>query len=350
MVVAVQRPRRESDLDTVLKGLQVVGGVLNIKDQLGAAERLKAQQDRQATLDARAQEKHELDVESAGLAKSAVERKLAKEERFAAGKLSPMEAQQEGLVESPKGLAGGITITDPETGLARTMVPKSQIESRQRSEALAEQRQFNNEMKLINLEMKKSQNEEKRRKLKNTAIEKLTNNFKKDGVPEMHAALRELDDLLDIDGDDDIDGVGATAKLPDLMVSNKGTNIRKKLANLFNVILKTRSGGAVTPQEAQRLVDELKGQMGSDLDIRQGLRNVRSGLRANIENRETGIDPEVLSAYRERAKSISSSDNLFKEISRDDARAIAKDELGFSNDDYQAELRRRGLVPNTAEK
>ena len=74
MAVAVQRPRQQTDdLTTVLRGLQVVSGVLNIKDQLGQAERLKAQQERQAQLDAMQQERFAMEKEQFGLAKSAAE-------------------------------------------------------------------------------------------------------------------------------------------------------------------------------------------------------------------------------------------------------------------------------------
>jgi len=57
MVVAVQQPqRKESDIDQIIKGLQIVGGIFNIKAQMDQAEQLKIERDRQAKADTMQQE------------------------------------------------------------------------------------------------------------------------------------------------------------------------------------------------------------------------------------------------------------------------------------------------------
>lgn len=143
MVVAVQRPRgEEGDLDKVLKGLQVVSGFLNVKDQLGAAERYKAQQERQAQADAMQQERFAMEKERFGLDKSAAERKLAKEERFAKGELTDVEAAQAGFVPAPAGIAASIQLREPRApgeigpaaGLARGFITEDEAKDIRRTE------------------------------------------------------------------------------------------------------------------------------------------------------------------------------------------------------------------------
>jgi hypothetical protein len=141
MAVQVFQPQRqESDLDQILRGLQLVGGVLNIKNEIAEAERLKAQEERNAQAGTREQEAFDL-------SKQAAARKLEKEERLARGELTPFEAAEAGLVEAPKGMVGGIPVREarlagdigPSAGLVRSMIPRSELQAMQQAQAKAEE-------------------------------------------------------------------------------------------------------------------------------------------------------------------------------------------------------------------
>ena len=91
-------------------------------------------------------------------------------------------------------------------------------------------------------------------------VSDLAKQVEKSGLPELGTTLKTLDEVLggidDVKGD--IPGVGPLdANKPDAALPPKGKQIRQLSAQLRNSILKARSGGAVTPQEATRLLQEL---------------------------------------------------------------------------------------------
>lgn len=154
---------------------------------------------------------------------------------------------------------------------------------------------------------------ETRRALKlNTDTEKLSNNLDKQGVPELGEALAAVEDALAPYKGKDVPGYGLTGQLPDLLVGEEANLLRQKVSRVGNAILKARSGGAVTPQEATRLLKELginETANGITLEARAdeqlfaGMEMVGDTLRERIKNIRGGYSPDVIEEYQGRGGS-----------------------------------------------
>lgn len=103
-------------------------------------------------------------------------------------------------------------------------------------------------------------------------------------------------------GEGDIAGYGpAVNALPSFLVSQAGKNNRQEISGLKNTILKARSGGAVTPQEAERLGSEIGDNIGSDdMLLRKGINNVSSTLAEKLANAQSAFSPEAIQLYEGR--------------------------------------------------
>jgi hypothetical protein len=92
----------------------------------------------------------------------------------------------------------------------------------------------------------------------------------------------------------DIAGAGATGKLPAFLLSAKGKEIKQTRDELKNQILKMRSGGTVTINEAGRLENALgSGVWNDDKQMIDGLKNFRSEFNSIAKTRMNGVDPNV---------------------------------------------------------
>lgn len=143
----------------------------------------------------------------------------------------------------------------------------------------------------------------------------ISKRFEKSGAPEMTDLLTRLNNLIPggLDSNEDIPGVGETAWAPQFLLSHEGQDVRQTATELSNVLLKYRSGGAVTPQESDRLREELAmGATKSDRQLRQAVKNVSAKLAAGIRNIEAGYNPNDLEVYRSRPGSVSSGNAIYQ--------------------------------------
>ncbi len=156
-------------------------------------------------------------------------------------------------------------------------------------------------------------------------VQKLSLQFGKNGIPESLNTLKRLDKLIIGGLDDpkgDIAGRGKTGNFPDFFLSPRGKELRQVTAELRNSILKMRSGGAVTPSEAARLLEELGLSGGfiptlkTDKQFITGLKRVRDKIRDKLATIEAGFDPETNKTFQDRfnlrtGQSLSSTDPFF---------------------------------------
>ena len=103
--------------------------------------------------------------------------------------------------------------------------------------------------------------------------------------------------------------VGSPARL---LLSEEGKNVRQLADNVKNALLKARSGGAVTDNEASRLTQELgQGLFSTDNDFRRGLKNIKDIFRDKVALIESGSDPDILADYRRQKGALTTEDSFF---------------------------------------
>lgn len=134
--------------------------------------------------------------------------------------------------------------------------------------------------------------------------ERYSNELEKSGIAELNQQLNLVEKLLPAEGDVPGFGYGMKA-VPDLVISKEGIDLRQSVSGLRNAILKARSGGAVTPSEASRLLEEIgEGYGKSDAQLRTGIENVRTMLDSRIQNIAAGVPPEALEIYQQRGGDV----------------------------------------------
>lgn len=327
MVVAIQQPQqKESDLDQIAKALSIASTVFGIKskfdEQAFREKQLEAIGAREQRAEAREQRAEARDV--------------AREEARIAGQFAPV----------PEGTRGAIALPGRE-GL---FLPRQDIRAR-------EQNAISLENQRTKLALQQIKDEKTRDKAIKESARKLGENISKKGLAEPIATLNQIDKAIGgIDGTEDIPGVGGVSNLAgapllgqaaETFLSDEGKRVRQLVGGLRNQILKARSGGAVTPQEAERMLEELGlGVLRSDEQLRAGLKNVRESLRAALSTIEATADPEVLAEFRSRKGALSTDDPIFQPggiIQAPPGEAVA--EPPPSRDEILQELQRRGLRP-----
>lgn len=173
--------------------------------------------------------------------------------------------------------------------MANSMRDRSFELSKQRLESMNENRKFNQDYR-------------KEQKL-DKDVQSLSARLEKSGLSELDAVLNNL--LPEIPESGDIPGAGLTAALPNFVLSDSGKRLRQGVTALQNVVLKARSGGAVTPQEADRLLSELGiGVTRSDEELRTGIKNTIATLQSKKANILAGFDEQAKQEFARRGGSV----------------------------------------------
>jgi hypothetical protein len=133
------------------------------------------------------------------------------------------------------------------------------------------------------------------------ATERFSITLESTGLSELIGAAKRAKTAVEAEKGD-IPGYGVVVGgFPDFAVSSEGKSIRQEISGLQNAILKARSGGAVTPQEADRMMTELGAGLGrDDALLRKGISNVTNMLADKVQNAKAGFQPEVIERYKER--------------------------------------------------
>jgi len=103
----------------------------------------------------------------------------------------------------------------------------------------------------IEADKKKEERKLKGRKLSEKEVSNIAD------MNETLITLQKMDDLFDVEFVGFADATMAFAKERTVGISDAETNFRTAVAEYRNLLLKLRSGGAVTPSEAERLLDEI---------------------------------------------------------------------------------------------
>jgi len=137
-------------------------------------------------------------------------------------------------------------------------------------------------------------------------IEGLSKRLDSSGLSELDSVIGNIQQNINLSGHEDIPGAGLTGSLPDFMVSRKGQDVRQAVQGLHNILLKARSGGAVTPQEAERYRDELGfgTSKKNDEQLRQGIKNTINFLASKKRGIIAGYRPDAVQKYGSRGGNI----------------------------------------------
>lgn len=192
---------------------------------------------------------------------------------------------------------------------------------RQEMQALLRQKRSDREIaadeKRAVAEEKKAEAAEKRRE---AALVKFGKDVKPDEFAGMmtrldaaEAIIRKLDQ--DAGGPDkaDLPGFGeAASKLPDILISPQGVHLRQILRGVASEYIKTISGAAVTAAEEKRLLSTLGLNDGAtEQQLRDGIRQLRAGIRATYRARAAAHNPEAAEAWRQQAGAL--GDSLYRD-------------------------------------
>lgn len=200
----------------------------------------------------------------------------------------------------------------------------------------AEDRDYRHKLQQEKLEREQK---EKRDKALDSGAERYSKAIESSGIGDVLGSVESFENLTQ--GIEDIPGYGAGAAKPAWALDDTGKAIRQEVATIRNNILKARSGGAVTPSEADRLLQELGDGIGStDQQLLYGINKVKNMLAGKQRNLEAGYDPGAIDLYRERGGTITS--DRFKATSNTPAPAAPP--AAPIDPGLDAELRRRGLL------
>ena len=142
--------------------------------------------------------------------------------------------------------------------------------------------------------------EEKRR---NTDLQKFTASMDKGGIPEFESALGIVEQNLNKYPAGKLPGFGRIASLkPNMIATDEEQGVRADMQQAANILLKSRSGAAVTEGEMRRFLQEVA--MGNFMDettLRRGWSNVRKTFEGKKGNILSSVPADVLDVYNERS-------------------------------------------------
>lgn len=215
---------------------------------------------------------------------------------------------------------GNAPVTDPSAVLARTRTAAAQARAAgntaladqldaladkqsgafdqrmqaQRQEELQNQRQFNNGMA-----QDRFQNQQEQQVQKQAAT--FSNQMQKIGIPQAQQQLDTIDAILakHADSADKVPGYGRLeGAVPGMFLSGDAQELRQAVQSLANVVLKMRSGAAVTEPEQKRFIIELgSGAWMPEERLIQGLKMMRGLVNSEKANAAAGASNDVLDSY-----------------------------------------------------
>lgn len=142
----------------------------------------------------------------------------------------------------------------------------------------------------------------KREKDVDDQVLKLSNNLEKSGAAEFGEAMMLVQETLAKYPDGKLPGFGRMGSLvPDVMAPAETQMVRSNLQGAANILLKARSGAAVTNPEMNRFLREVAAGKGmSEAALRNGWDNVARTYGADLNNMMVGVSPEAVQVYEKR--------------------------------------------------
>ncbi len=148
-----------------------------------------------------------------------------------------------------------------------------------------------NALKLAVQQMKSQQTGKEQRRYRQALSRDLT----KAGIPEMNRSIAIVDEALKPYAGKNLPGFGSGKYDP----SDEARALRGKLSGVENVLLKARSGAAVTEPEYERFRKELLGEgiLATDADFRRSWADLKAKIAAAEDGIVRGYDPDVVALY-----------------------------------------------------
>ncbi len=162
-------------------------------------------------------------------------------------------------------------------------------------------------------------------------VEKLSTRIEKGQVNELVDTMTRIEGNLSKQGhsltevgfnkNKNIKGAGyGVSKLPDLLVSDAGVDLRQDIQALANIILKRRSGSAVTdPEFARFLKESSQGIFSSDANTHTWLKKMKNTVRGEVNNVESGYKPQTRESYKSNMGEELPSERFSKVFGQKDA-------------------------------
>jgi hypothetical protein len=134
-------------------------------------------------------------------------------------------------------------------------------------------------------------------------VTKFSATLEKAGVPELESALGMAEGRLAMHKQGELPGYGRfEGMLPDWAASSDVQQSRSDMQQAANILLKARSGAAVTEPEQQRFLREVASGKGfTEEAMRHGWANLRKSFEAKKGNLVSGVSDDVLNTYNERS-------------------------------------------------
>ena len=177
----------------------------------------------------------------------------------------------------------------------------------------------------------------------NESLDKKTTSYS-DKIGNIGDAVLNLNSIITkIPETGDIPGYGQTGMTPQFMLSDEGKALRQDLSRIFNVVLKERSGAAVTVPEFERLKTEFgTNSLATDKEFRYALTAAVAALKEKIRNINSGFDPAVIKQYIDReGRDFSTFDPKFSTPAQRETQGGGKKALeDMSDAELEAELKR----------
>lgn len=173
--------------------------------------------------------------------------------------------------------------------------------------AISPYQMFNLQEKIQNRQDKQDAEEKKQQERLdanlNAGAEKYSKSVTDSGIADIINSIEQFNNSTR--GVEDLPGFGAGYSLPDLLVGEGGRDLRQTVSTIRNNILKARSGGAVTPQEAERFLQELgEGYTKNDKQLLTGVANLEQAVREKLNNIASGYDPRSIEIYKKRGGKV----------------------------------------------
>jgi hypothetical protein len=126
-----------------------------------------------------------------------------------------------------------------------------------------------------------------------------SNQLQKTGVPQAQQQLDYIDQTMAKFKDGDVPGYGRLSSMtPSMLLTEDGQKMRQAVASFANVLLRTRSGAAVTDPEQKRFLEELgTGKGMPEARLKQGLDMMKGLLESEKRNAAAGVSNDVLDYY-----------------------------------------------------
>jgi len=134
-------------------------------------------------------------------------------------------------------------------------------------------------------------------------IEDLSDAWDDGGMPTLGHAIGMISNSMEAFPEGtDIEGMGQTGALHKSLISERGVQLRQRVASLMNLVLKDRSGAAVTVPEFDRFKKEFNaGLLQTDEDFRNAFSDLKKGFEDHKESIAAGYSDAALSTFSKRS-------------------------------------------------